>query len=132
MADLGSLWHVMHMSAEAQLVCFHSYISTIYLALVGVVLVAFVGITLLKRRKRMTTNSCCAECGKEEGGAISLKMCRSCMDAKYCNAACQHKHWPMHKKDCKLRVAELRNEALFKDPLPKEDCSICFLPMPRN
>jgi tetratricopeptide (TPR) repeat protein len=36
----------------------------------------------------------------------------------------------MHKKECKLRSAELRDEALFKDPPPKEDCSICFLPMP--
>jgi hypothetical protein len=52
------------------------------------------------------------------------------MSVKYCNASCQHKHWPMHKKDCKLRVAELRDEALFKDPPPKEECPICFLPMP--
>ena len=34
------------------------------------------------------------------------------------------------KKPCKLRAAELRDEALFKDPPPKEDCPICFLPMP--
>jgi hypothetical protein len=27
---------------------------------------------------------------------------------------------------------ELRDEALFKDPPPKEDCPICFLPMPRH
>ena len=31
---------------------------------------------------------------------------------------------------CKLRAAELRDEALFKDPPAKEDCPICFLPMP--
>jgi hypothetical protein len=36
----------------------------------------------------------------------------------------------MHKKDCKQRIAELRDEALFKDPPPKEECPICFLPMP--
>ena len=41
------------------------------------------------------------------------------MSVKYCNAVCQ-----------KLRAAELRDEALFKDPPPKEDCPICFLPMP--
>ena len=29
-----------------------------------------------------------------------------------------------------LRAAELRDEALFKDPPPKEECPICFLPMP--
>jgi TPR repeat protein len=52
------------------------------------------------------------------------------MLVKYCNTECQKKHWPKHKKDCKLRAAELRDEALFKDPPAKEDCPICFLPMP--
>ena len=37
-----------------------------------------------------------------------------------------------HKKICKQRAAELRDEALFKDPPAKEDCPICFLPMPMN
>ena len=69
-------------------------------------------------------------CGKEGGGAVNLKACKACMQAKYCNAACQNKHWPKHKAECKLRAAELSNEALFKDPPPKEDCPICFLPMP--
>ena len=77
----------------------------------------------------MPTNiNCCGECG-EEGGA-SLKVCKSCMLVKYCNAECQKKHWPTHKIACKLRAAELRDEALFKDPPPLEDCPICFLPMP--
>jgi len=49
---------------------------------------------------------------------------------EYCNADCQRNHWPSHKIECKRRAAELRDEALFKDPPPKEDCSICFLPMP--
>ena len=52
------------------------------------------------------------------------------MQAKYCNAACQNKHWPKHKAACKLRAAELRDKALFRDPPPKEECPICFLPMP--
>jgi TPR repeat protein len=52
------------------------------------------------------------------------------MSVKYCNAECQHKNWSKHKKECKERAAELRNEALFKDPPPKEECPICFLPMP--
>jgi TPR repeat protein len=52
------------------------------------------------------------------------------MRVKYCDAACQKKHWPKHKKDCKIRTSELRDEALFKDPPAKEDCPICFLPMP--
>jgi hypothetical protein len=78
----------------------------------------------------MATNSCCAECG-EEGGA-SLKICGACGLVRYCNAECQKKHWPKHKIECKQRAAELRDEAVFKDPLAKEDCPICFLPMPRR
>ena len=79
----------------------------------------------------MTTKCCCAECGKEEGdGGASLKACKACMQAKYCNAECQHKHWATHKTACKLRAVELRDVALFKDPPAKEDCPICFLPMP--
>ena len=70
----------------------------------------------------------CAECGEE--GGVSLKMCKACMHARYCNAACQMNHWPKHKKECKLRATILRDEALFKDPPDKEDCPICFLPMP--
>ena len=52
------------------------------------------------------------------------------MQVKYCNADCQKNHWATHKKDCKLRAAELHDEALFKDPPSKEECPICFLPMP--
>ena len=70
----------------------------------------------------------CAECGKE--GGVSLKSCKSCLETKYCDATCQKNHWPTHKKQCKQRAAELHDEALFKDPPAKEDCPICFLPMP--
>ena len=49
---------------------------------------------------------------------------------KYCNAYCQKNHWATHKTACKLRAAELHDEALFKDPPQKEECPICFLPMP--
>jgi len=73
---------------------------------------------------------CCADCGVVAGGGISLKACKSCMQVKYCNADCQKNHWPKHKAACKQRAAELRDEALFKDPPAKEDCPICFLPMP--
>jgi hypothetical protein len=75
-------------------------------------------------------NVCCADCGGVAGEGISLKMCKACMHARYCSAACQKNHWPTHKIECKMRAAELRDEALFKDPPAKEDCPICFLPMP--
>ena len=54
------------------------------------------------------------------------------MDVKYCNAECQKNHWPKHKIACKLRAAKLRDEALFKDPPAKEECPICFVPMPKR
>ena len=82
----------------------------------------------MDRIRNDATVHCCAECGNE--GGISLKACKSCMVAKYCNVNCQKNHWPKHKKECKIRAAELRDEALFKDPLAKEDCPICFIPMP--
>ena len=71
---------------------------------------------------------CCADCG--EAGGASLKVCKACMSVKYCNDACQMNHWLKHKKLCKLRAAELRDKALFKGPPAKDDCPICFLPMP--
>jgi hypothetical protein len=62
--------------------------------------------------------SCCAD-------EVSLKACKSCMRVKYCNANCQRNHW-------QRRAAELHDEALFKDPPAKEECPICFLPMPNE
>ena len=56
----------------------------------------------------------CANCGKGEEGANSLKVCTACKMVKYCNVACQKAHRPQHKKDCKKRAAELRVESLFK------------------
>jgi len=49
---------------------------------------------------------------------------------KYCNAACKKKHRSKHKKKCNRRVAELHDEALFKQPPPKKDCPLCFLRIP--
>jgi hypothetical protein len=49
---------------------------------------------------------------------------------EYCNKSCQVAHWPAHKKACNERVAELFDEKLFKQPLPNEDCPICYLRLP--
>jgi TPR repeat protein len=74
----------------------------------------------------LNTVARCAECG--EGGA-GLKTCKSCKDVKYCSVTCQRLNWPSHKKECKQRTAKLHDESLFKQPPPKDDCPICFLPM---
>ena len=71
----------------------------------------------------------CAACGKD---GDDLKACTACKLVKYCNASCQRAHWPKHKKECKKRAAELHDDALFKEPPPKEECPICMLPLPLN
>ena len=45
----------------------------------------------------------CYGCRKtnEELGISDMKRCARCMIARYCSAACQKSHWPMHKVMCK-------------------------------
>ena len=76
------------------------------------------------------SNDICANCGKE-GCSSDMNTCNKCKSVKYCNAACKKKHRSKHKKACERRVAELHDEALFKEPPnEKEECQICFLTMP--
>ena len=70
--------------------------------------------------------SVCANCGKNN----ATNICNKCNSVKYCNAACKKKHRTKHKKKCERRVAELRDEKLFKQPPHEEDCPICFLRIP--
>ena len=73
----------------------------------------------------------CAACGKKVGeDGMMINTCNKCDLVVYCNAACKKKHRSKHKKKCDRRVAELHEEALFKEPPPPEDCPICFLPLP--
>ena len=76
----------------------------------------------------------CAACGITGGGDenIKLKNCTACKLVKYCGVECQRKHRPQHKRACKKRVAELREELLFKQPesTNRGDCPICLLPIP--
>ena len=76
------------------------------------------------------TITLCANCGKGEESAGDLKACTACKMVKYCNRDCQIAHRLQHKKACKKRAAELHDDALFKDPHPREDCPICMLPLP--
>ena len=92
----------------------------------------------------------CAACGK---GGDNLKVCTSCEQVSYCNAKCKKAHRSKHKKECRQLAAERHNseaimsidthviiekfskmeisdEELFADPPPRDDCDICFLPMP--
>ena len=75
---------------------------------------------------------CCASCGiKAEGDDIKLKNCTGCYLVSYCGIKCQKEHRSKHKRDCKKRAAELRDELLFKQPESSHlgDCPICSLPL---
>ena len=81
----------------------------------------------------LDTMSTCACCG-EEGNDDDMNTCNKCKEVKYCNAVCKKKHRSKHKKKCERRVAELYEEALFKEHPPNEECPICllFLPIDNN
>ena len=74
---------------------------------------------------------CCAGCGVKENDDIKLKKCTACYLVRYCGVKCQKEHWSKHKRECKKRAAELRDEFLFKQPEGNHmgDCPICFLPL---
>ena len=73
----------------------------------------------------------CAGCGIAGGDDIILKKC-ACKLVQYCGVQCQKEHRAKHKKECKKRIAELRDEILFNQPEGNHlgDCPICFLPIP--
>ena len=73
----------------------------------------------------------CAGCGFKEDGDIKLKKCTACYLVQYCGVKCQREHWPKHKKECKKRASELRDEILFKQPenTYPGDCPICCVPL---
>ena len=79
----------------------------------------------------------CANCGKssdgEGGGAAKLKNCAACHLVRYCGIDCQKAHRKLHKKACKQRAAELKDEQLYiqgHERLEGDFCPICTLPIP--
>jgi len=71
----------------------------------------------------------CAACGIAGADDIKLKKCTACYLVRYCSVKCQKDHRPHHKKECKKRMAELRDEILFKQPESTNlgDCPICCI-----
>ena len=74
----------------------------------------------------------CASCGTAGGNDVTLKNCNGCFLVKYCGVECQRNHRSEHKRACKKRAAELKDELLFKQPESTDlgDCPICQLPIP--
>ena len=59
---------------------------------------------------------CCASCGKAAVDDVKLKICTACKLVKYCSVECQKNHRPQHKKACKKRAAEIKDDRLFTQP----------------
>src|SRR5210317_816019 len=76
-------------------------------------------------------NEVCACCGKAAVDEVKLKKC-ACGLVKYCSVDCQKNHRPQHKKACKKRMAEIRDDNLFTQPDESHlgECPICCLPLP--
>ena len=75
----------------------------------------------------------CANCGKTGSDTVKLKNCTACRLVKYCGVDCQKAHRKQHKKACKQRAAELKDEQLYSQghERPEGDfCPICTLPIP--
>ena len=74
----------------------------------------------------------CANCGKLGSNAVKLKDCTACRLVKYCDVDCQRAHRKQHKKACKQRKAELKDEQLYSQGLERPEgdfCPICTLPI---
>ena len=51
---------------------------------------------------------------------------------KYCSVECDKNHRSQHKKACKKRLSEIRDDELFTQPDESHlgECPLCFLPLP--
>ena len=75
----------------------------------------------------------CAHCGKHGSDTVKLKNCNACHFVKYCGVDCQKAHRKQHKKACKKRAAELKDEQLYSrghERMEVDFCPICTLAIP--
>ncbi|EJK52311.1 hypothetical protein THAOC_28429 [Thalassiosira oceanica] len=75
----------------------------------------------------------CANCGKLGSDTVKLKTCTACRLVKYCGVDCQRAHRKQHKKACKQRAAELKDERLYSQGHVRPEghfCPICTLLIP--
>ena len=77
----------------------------------------------------------CANCRSKGGNDVGAKLkdCAACLLVKYCGVDCQRAHRKQHKKACRQRAAELKDERLYGlgHERPEGDfCPLCTLPIP--
>ena len=77
----------------------------------------------------------CANCDKHESDIVKLKNCNACFLVKYCSVDCQKAHRKQHKKACKQRAAELKDEQLYSQGHERPECNFCpictlLIPLP--
>jgi len=76
----------------------------------------------------------CANCGKEgNNDGVKLKNCTACFLVKYCSVDCQKIQRKQHKKACKKRAEELKDEELYGQGHERpeaEFCPLCLLAIP--
>ena len=81
----------------------------------------------------LPADDACANCGKGGEDGVKLKNCTACGLVKYCGVDCQKAHRKQHKKACKIRAAELKDEQLYGQGLERPEgdfCPICTMPIP--
>ncbi|EJK56285.1 hypothetical protein THAOC_23867, partial [Thalassiosira oceanica] len=64
-------------------------------------------------RQESSSGEACANCGKQGSDTIQLKNCAACRLVKYCGVDCQRAYRKLHKKACKQRAAEFKDEQLY-------------------
>ena len=77
-------------------------------------------------------DAACANCGMHGSDDVKLKNCNACRLVKYCGVDCQKAHRKQHKKACKQRAAELKDEQLYSQGLKRPEgdfCPLCTLPI---
>jgi hypothetical protein len=83
-----------------------------------------------EQQQEAAADEVCASCGKAAVDNIKLKKC-ACDLVKYCSVDCQKNHRSQHKKACKKRMAEIKDDKLFTQPDETHlgECPICCLPL---
>ena len=77
----------------------------------------------------------CANCSNIGSDTVKLKDCTACRLVKYCGVDCKKAHRKQHKKACKQRAAELKDEQLYSRGHERPECDFCpictlLIPLP--